>query len=263
MQQLLSSLADDRERQFRRFVGFSAATHVALAILFWWSPLRPAPGTVLPAVVKVDLVAAADLSPAPVQKPVAEPKPAPPPPPPPPPPQAKKVLPKQPAPLPKPKPKPKPAEAKKPPKVEPKATPAPQATPAPEQDYDDVLAELRKEAGETAPKPVQQAAVAPMVGGPSGPGQVVSPEMMRWIQEVKAHVTRAWILAPGFRLQPLVTEVRVELSASGAVGGTRIVQSSGNPWYDESVERAIQKATPLPAPPRAGEWNFSFDAREF
>lgn len=32
----------------------------------------------------------------------------------------------------------------------------------------------------------------------------------------------------------------------------------GNPWYDENVVRAIQKASPLPAPPEAGEWAFVF-----
>jgi TonB family protein len=263
MHQLLSSLQDDRERQFRRFVGFSLALHLALGILFWWSPFRPEIGTTLPAVVRVDLVTMADLAPVPKPAPAAEPKP--PPPPPPPPPKVAKVLPKQPAPLPKPKPEPKPkpkqAEAP-PPKVEPKPQEEPPPPePAPEQDYDDVLAQLRKEEGSTPPKPVEQAAVAPG-GGPSGPGKLVSPEVMRWIQDVKAHVTRAWILEPGFRLQPLVTMVRVDLGAGGQVEGTRITQSSGNPWYDESVERAIRKATPLPAPPRAGEWDFSFDARE-
>jgi TonB family protein len=44
--------------------------------------------------------------------------------------------------------------------------------------------------------------------------------------------------------------------------GTSTRQSSGNPWYDESVERAIQKASPVPAPPEAGDWQFTFDSRE-
>jgi TonB family protein len=258
MHQLLSNLQDDRERQFRRFIGFSAALHLGFGLLFWWSPFRPEMGTTLPAVVRVDLVTMADLAPAPKPAPAAEAKP--PPPPPPPPPKVAKVIPKQPAPLPKPKPKPKEAP---PPPVPPKAKPKeePKAEPAAEQDYDDVLAQLRAEEGSTAPKPVEQAVVAP-AGGPSGPGKLVSPEEMRWILDVKAHVTRAWILEPGFRMQPLVTLVEVELGAGGQVQRTRIRQGSGNPWYDESVERAIQKASPLPAPPRAGAFDFSFDARE-
>ena len=252
MQQLLSDLEDDRQRQFRRFVAISAALHVGLAILFWWSPIRPT-GTALPAVVRVDLVTMADIAPAP--KPVPAPA-ARPPPPPPPPPQVKKVLPKQPAPLPKPKaekPKPKPQEK---PKEKPKEEPKP-PEPTPEQDYEDVIAQLRKEKGETTPQPVEAAQAQP-AAGPSGLGQVVSPEMMRWLQDVKAHVTRAWILEPGFRMQRLETQLEVELGPTGEVLGMRITQSSGNPWYDESVERAIQKASPLPAPPDAGEWPFSF-----
>jgi len=252
MQQLLSSLEDERQRQFRRFVVVSAAFHAALAVLFWINPSRHS-GTVLPAVVRVDLVTME--APIPAEKPAPVPA-KPPPPPPPPPPEAKKVLPKQPAPLPKPKPveakpKPKPKPEEKP-KEEPKKPPEP----APEQDYEDVLAQLRKEAGETTAKPVEAPQAA--VGGPTGLGQVVSPEVARWIRDVKMHVTRAWILAPGFRLQPLETQLEVEIGPTGEVSGMRITKSSGNPWYDESVQRAIQKASPLPAPPEAGDYPFSF-----
>ena len=147
MQQLLSSLEDERQRQFRRFVVVSAALHVALAVLFWLNPTLHR-GTALPAVVQVDLVTMADIAPAPKPAPV----PAKPPPPPPPPPEVKKVLPKQPAPLPKPKPveaKPKP---KPKPEAKPKEEPKKPPEPAPEQDYEDVLAQLRKEAGETTPE---------------------------------------------------------------------------------------------------------------
>jgi TonB family protein len=53
--------------------------------------------------------------------------------------------------------------------------------------------------------------------------------------------------------------VVVELDASGAVvSEPRITRRSGNPWYDEGVVRAIQKASPLPPPPSAGEWDFVF-----
>jgi colicin import membrane protein len=257
MQQLLSSLEDERQRQFRRFVVLSAALHLALGFLFWWSPLKPS-GTALPAVVRVDLVTMADIAPAP--KPVPAPA-ARPPPPPPPPPEVKKVLPKQPAPLPKPKPveaKPKPEKPKPQdkPKEKPKQEPKP-PEPAPEQDYEDVLAQLRQEAGETTPKPVEQAQAAP-AGGPAGLGRLVSPEEARWMRDAKMHVTRAWILEPGFRLQQLETKIEVDIGPTGEVLGTRITQSSGNPWYDESVERAIQKASPLPAPPEADKWPFSF-----
>jgi colicin import membrane protein len=103
---------------------------------------------------------------------------------------------------------------------------------------------------------------APPGGGPSGPGIVVSPEVARWMRDAKMHVTRAWILAPGFRMEPLETKLDVELGPTGEVRGMRITQRSGNPWFDESVERAIQKASPLPAPPEAGEWPFAFSPED-
>ena len=82
------------------------------------------------------------------------------------------------------------------------------------------------------------------------------------MRSAKVHVTRAWVLPPGFRTQPLSTEIRVQLSAGGEVLGTRVVRRSGNPWYDESVERAIKKASPLPRPPEADEWIFVFRPRD-
>ena len=36
------------------------------------------------------------------------------------------------------------------------------------------------------------------------------------------------------------------------VGSVRLTKSSGNPAYDEAVERAIKAASPLPAPTSGG-----------
>jgi colicin import membrane protein len=253
MQQLLSSLEDERQRQFRRFVGISAAIHAVAALLMWIGPIRHSPSN-LPVVERVQLVEALAPAarPAPARPAPAKPKPPPPP--------AKKVLPKEPAPLPKPEPvkaKPKPE-----PKLEPKPEPKPKEEPAPEQDYEDVLDQLRKEAGETTPAPVEQAAAPATAGGPVGGPGIVDPELARWQREVKILVTRAWIVPAGFRNEALIAEIEVELSATGEVLGTRKTKSSGNPWFDESVERAIEKASPLPAPPDPGEWPFTFDSRE-
>ena len=40
--------------------------------------------------------------------------------------------------------------------------------------------------------------------------------------------------------------IQVKLIPGGEVVGTRVVRSSGNQLFDESVERAVQKASPLP-----------------
>jgi TonB family protein len=193
-------------------------------------------GVTLPGVVSVELVAAsAVLAPAARAKPA--PKPV----------QKKVVLPAEPT-TPKAKPKPKPVEAKVPP--EPTTEPDPV-----EQDISDVLAQLRADAGENAEAPVDTA----MAGAPSGPGQLVSPEVAAWLKKAKIHVRQAWVLPPAFRTQALQANVLVDLDAEGNVIGTpRLVRKSGNPWYDEGVVRAIQKASPLPPPPAADEWAFVF-----
>lgn len=229
-------MEDARRREFRRLLAYSGIAHLALLMVFTFSP-RPQ-GTALPGVVRVDLVAAAPAT--------AKPGPA------------------KPKPKPQPKPKPKktvlPAEPTRPVKPEPKAKPEPLPEPKPaaepQVDYDDLLAKLREQAGE-AEEPVEMAGTGSGLPG-GGRGVPVSPEVLAWMRSAKIHVTRAWVLAPGFRTQLLSTEIRVRLSASGQVLGTRVVRRSGNPWYDESVERAIEKASPLPPPPKADEWLFVF-----
>jgi TonB family protein len=72
------------------------------------------------------------------------------------------------------------------------------------------------------------------------------------------------VLAPGFRTQPLETLVTVRLDAEGNVlGQPKVQRSSGNPWYDDSTVRAIQKAAPLPPPPAAGEWLIQFRPEDY
>jgi TonB family protein len=141
-------------------------------------------------------------------------------------------------------------------KPKPVAKPEPEPAAEPQEDYDDLLERLRREAGEVEEPAEMAGAGSALPGG--GRGVPVTPEVMAWMRSAKVHVTRAWVLAPGFRTQPLSTEIRVRLSASGEVLGTHVVRRSGNPWYDESVERAIRKASPLPPPPEADEWLFVF-----
>jgi colicin import membrane protein len=94
---------------------------------------------------------------------------------------------------------------------------------------------------------------------PGARGVRASPEVVGWVRDARIHVRRQWVLSPGFRMQALETHVEVELDSQGNVQGEpEITRRSGNPWYDESVVRAIQKADPLPAPPEAGKWPFVF-----
>jgi len=172
----VSSIEDARRREFRRLLAFSGAAHLVLLFVFIFSP-RPG-GTALPAVVRVDLVAAAPAAakPAPA-RPKAKPKPPKP---------RKTVLPAQPSAPPKPKPKP---AAKPEPKPEPAAEP--------QVEYDDLLAKLREEAGEVE-EPARVAGAGSGFPG-AGRGIPVTPQVMAWMRSAKIHVTRAWVLAPGWR----------------------------------------------------------------
>ena len=220
-------LAGMRRSELRRALVVSAVAHVALVLALIIVPETRSFS--LPGVIAVDLVAA----PSRVAAPAAKPAPRPP--------VSKKVvLPTEPT-LPRPRPR----------AVEPEPQPEPV-----EEAYEDVLAGLRAEMGETAPEPAAREAAAERGGG----GLVsVSPEVAAWVRRAKIHVRSVWVVPPGFRTQPLQTSVRIDLDVEGRVLGTpRIVQRSGNYHYDDGVVRAIRKASPLPAPPEAGEWTFVF-----
>ena len=278
---------EDDRRRFRRFLLISLGVHAALLLFLAVGSFFSSPPQI-PAAITVDLLARP--GPAPAAKPAAKaPAPTPAPPAPPTPPAAKEPpAPVPPPPVAKPEPVPPPPPVKQatvlpkeamkapekvklapePPKVAP-APPQPAAKPPPPQkqaSIDDVMSKLRAEAGETAPMPVEEqaAAVDERTGtGANGGAVQVSPEVMAWLKSARIHVRKSWVLAPGFRLEPLATQVRVNLDGAGnVVGEPVIVRRSGNPWYDESVLRAIQKASPLPAPPRAGEWDFLFQPEE-
>ena len=239
-----------RRREFRRSVVLSGLLHVGAVGL---SLALPAPAAVRPAgVITVDLVAAPPsvapprATPAPAPAPAAAPTPKPKPKP------KQKVLPKEPTER-STKPKPKPAKKPTPRREEVFLDPEPKQ----EKSLDELMAEMRGESGEPTPEPVETAtARAPSPS--SGPGRPVSPQVLDWIRRTKVHVQRSWVVAPGFRMQALETHVIVDLDAAGNVRSAEIAKRSGNPWYDEGVIRGIEKASPLPKPPEAGEWPFVF-----
>jgi len=51
--------------------------------------------------------------------------------------------------------------------------------------------------------------------------------------------------------------VRFNIKDTGEIAGLKIVQPSGNPSYDESVLRAVNKSSPLPVPPEVVRKDFS------
>jgi protein TonB len=233
-----------RQSDFRRMVVISAVLHVGALGLAVAAPERRAAIAPLQ-VITVDLVTL----------PSAKPKAAPAPPPPRPKPKPKQiVLPEQPS-MPKPKPKPKP-------KVDRSREIVLEPEVKEEKSLEDLLAEMRQESGEAPPTPQpgpEVAAVAPPSEQAAAVGRPVPKETLIWVRKTKRHVRDAWVVPPGFRTQALETHVVIDLDVEGnVIGEPRIVRRSGNPWYDEGVVRAIAKASTLPPPPEAGEWDFVF-----
>lgn len=228
----------------------SIAAHLSLAMFLNWSPTFKST-TRLPAVVTVDLVAALPQAATTAQRPAPKPAPAPPPKPKAP---EKKVLPTpelQRKPKPKAKPKPKPKAKPEPPKQKPE--------PRQEKSLADVMADLRREEGSAEPSPAKERLPnARPDGRGEGRGVQITAQEAAWRRRAKRHVTRNWVLQPGFRRQLLETEVHVKLAAGGQVLDVDVARRSGNPWFDESVERAIRKSDPLPAPEKSGQWVFVF-----
>ena len=231
--------------QMRSLLLLSAGGHILLVIALGLAP-PPAPLR-MPPVLTVDLVAALPPAPAPVPAPAPAPKPK------------VKILPKkappavvQPKAKAKPKPKPEPVLRRR---ERPK-----------ELKYEDALAKLRGEVDAApllaAPAPAAAEAPAASSGRPTQ-GLRVSPELRAWHRAVQQRVRRAWIMPPKVRDSGLAAELVIDVAADGTVlGQPELVASSGNPFYDDNAVRALVKASPLPAPPKAGRRTIVFTPEE-
>lgn len=71
-----------------------------------------------------------------------------------------------------------------------------------------------------------------------------------YIEKIKAKVRGKIILPDGLQGNP-VAGIDVTVLPTGEVVNVKLVKSSGQPAYDDAVERAILKASPLPLPPDA------------
>jgi TonB family protein len=104
-------------------------------------------------------------------------------------------------------------------------------------------------------------------GGGGAQGTVrVSPELLDYFRRLEEKVRSSWVL-PGALVRDaakLVVELRIVIEKDGRVSEERIEQGSGNPYFDDSVLRAIRKASPLPVPPeqlRGGEDHYEIGFR--
>lgn len=249
--------ADD-QRQFQRLLVASFVVHALAFAIAAFAPTPDPPP--LPQVLRVDLVAGlpAPRAAAPAAAAKKAPAPAPAPVPPKALPQPKQVV------LPKEAPKAVPPVKK----VKKTVTPPP---PRPKEvDYEDAMAQLRNEMGESVPDPgvVEDVSDADLLATTRGAtseaatgtgGSTLDKDTARWVLDTQRHVRDRWITLPEFLNRSLTTVVEVELTALGDVVGTpRIRRPSGDPYFDDNTVRAVMKSSPLPAPPSSGTWTFSF-----
>ena len=109
-----------------------------------------------------------------------------------------------------------------------------------------------------APAPTRSGARGAAGGGGAQGTVRLSPELRDYFRRLEESVRSNWIL-PGVLVRDaanLVVELRIVIEKDGRVSGERIERGSGDPYFDDSVRRAIRKASPLPVPPeqlRGGE----------
>jgi colicin import membrane protein len=72
-------------------------------------------------------------------------------------------------------------------------------------------------------------------------------EINKYRSLIKEQVTRHWNI-PATAHDDLICEVKVRLIQSGDVVDVQIIKSSGDPAFDNSVEKAVYRAAPLPVP---------------
>ena len=91
-------------------------------------------------------------------------------------------------------------------------------------------------------------------------------ELREYFRRLEEAVREAWVLPEPVAREAgrLIVEMRIVIERDGRVSDTRIERSSGNSYFDESVRRAIRKASPLPVPPeqlRGGEDHYEVGFR--
>jgi colicin import membrane protein len=104
-------------------------------------------------------------------------------------------------------------------------------------------------------------------GGGGAQGSVrLSPELSDYFRRLEESVRNSWVLPAALVRDAgkLVVELRIVIEKDGRVSAQRIERGSGNSYFDDSVLRAIRKASPLPVPPeqlRGGEDHYEVGFR--
>ena len=118
-----------------------------------------------------------------------------------------------------------------------------------------------------APQPARSVGRFAAGAGGGAQGTVrLSPELLDYFRRLEESVRNSWVLPAALvrDAAKLVVELRIVIEKDGRVSEERIERGSGNPYFDDSVRRAIRKASPLPVPPeqlRGGEDHYEVGFR--
>lgn len=72
-------------------------------------------------------------------------------------------------------------------------------------------------------------------------------EVAKYKGLIRGQITRNWIIPASYQ-KGMKCKILVRIIPGGEVISVRVIQGSGNPVFDSSVERAVYQASPLPVP---------------
>jgi len=111
-------------------------------------------------------------------------------------------------------------------------------------------AALQRYLGESSDAGGKGFGAAKVTGGNAmGGGVVRPPEFFVYEKIVRSRIKEAWRWYDTNTSR--ITVIAFEIEPDGVINNVRLVKSSGDGAYDESVMRAAMKASPLPPPPRS------------
>lgn len=172
---------------------------------------------------------------------------------------------------PEPKPVPKPVA-----RPAPKKPPTPSATPRrrrgekeEELSFEDAMAALENELGrdETAdllkPQGREDGVAEAEPTASSRPGRTASPEQVAWDREVLRMIRNRFPNFARYGGRGLSVDVEVVVSATGELTGSpRLLQTSGDLDFDRLAIAVLERAAPLPPPPRPGPRHVRLNSEE-
>ncbi|RMG56725.1 MAG: cell envelope integrity protein TolA [Deltaproteobacteria bacterium] len=79
----------------------------------------------------------------------------------------------------------------------------------------------------------------------------IAPQIKAYLNRLDEAVRSAWVVPRALvdNREDLMVQVRITIETDGSVSSIVVERPSGNSLFDDSVIRAIQKASPLPVPP--------------